>query len=164
MYIKDLTTGKVRPYGANRHDALRISSDGRTLSYQHLQNGDGSLYGDYRFTDDEGRVPAEDDTLVRYGADAYFNIGGFKEDCTNTELGEVIRGMLSDNYKERFKAEYQQLSYRASKLEQMIEKLRKGELDFTPTCSEQILQTQLDVMQTYKGVLELRAEIEEIEI
>ena len=36
--------------------------------------------GDYRFVVDEvGKVPAEDETLMRYGADAYFNIGGFKE-------------------------------------------------------------------------------------
>ena len=78
MYIKDLTNGNVRLYGTNHHDALRISKDGRTLSYENLQNGDGSRYGDYRFTDGEGRTPEEDEELAEYGADAYFNIGGFK--------------------------------------------------------------------------------------
>lgn len=78
MFIKDLTNGNVRLYGTNQHDALRISKDGRTLSYENLQNGDGSRYGDYRFTDDKGRTPEEDEELVEYGAPAYFNIGGFK--------------------------------------------------------------------------------------
>ena len=77
MWIKDLLTGDVRKYGTNCHDSLRISDDGRTLSYENLQNGDGSM-GDYRFvTDENGNIPSEDKTLRRYGADAYFNIGGF---------------------------------------------------------------------------------------
>ena len=78
MWIKDLQTGEIRKYGTNHHDALMISDDGRTLSYENLQNGDGSRYGDYRFVvDDGGHIPSEDETLTKYGADAYFNIGGF---------------------------------------------------------------------------------------
>lgn len=76
-YIKDLTTGEIRQYGTSGHDSLRISDDGRYLSYENLQNGDGSLYGDYRFVvDDNGKIPADDEVLARYGADAYFEIGG----------------------------------------------------------------------------------------
>ena len=70
---------KVRLYGTDCHDSLRISPDGRTLSYKNLQNGDGSRYGDYRFCDDEGKTPKEDEVLLAHGADAYFNIGGFKK-------------------------------------------------------------------------------------
>ena len=77
MYIKDLQTGKIRKYGTSVHDSLVISPDGRTLSYCNLQNGDGSKFGDYRFCDEEGYIPSEDETLKNYGADAYFNIGGF---------------------------------------------------------------------------------------
>lgn len=78
-YIKDLGRKEVviRRYGSNCHDSLMISSDGRTLSYYNLQNGDGSKYGDYRFCDEEGKTPEEDLDLIKYGADAYFNIGGF---------------------------------------------------------------------------------------
>lgn len=77
MWIKDMLTGKIRKYGTNHHDALIISEDGRYLVYENLQNGDGSM-GDYRFvTDEDGNIPSEDETLMRYGADAYFNIGGF---------------------------------------------------------------------------------------
>ena len=79
MWIKDLLTGDVREYGTNCHDSLRISDDGRTLSYENLQNGDGSRYGDYRFvTDENGNVPKDDECYLKYGAEAYFNIGGFK--------------------------------------------------------------------------------------
>lgn len=77
MYIKNLQTGTVRPYGTNQHDSLRVSTDGKTLSYENLQNGDGSRYGDYRFCDNEGKTPEEDEVLIKHGADAYFNIGGF---------------------------------------------------------------------------------------
>lgn len=81
MYIKDLTTGKVREYGTNRHDSLRISENGRYLTYDNLQNGDGSM-GYYRFvTDERGHTPAEDDSLP-YG-EAYFNIGGFERRKNN---------------------------------------------------------------------------------
>ena len=80
MWIKDMLTGKIRKYGTNHHDALIISEDGRYLVYENLQNGEGSEFGDYRFVVDEGgKVTSEYETLMRYGADAYFNIGGFKE-------------------------------------------------------------------------------------
>lgn len=78
MWIKDLQTGTVREYGKNCHDSLRISGDGRTLTYYNLQCGDGSGYGDFRFVvDPEGHTPDEDETLIKYWADAYFNIGGW---------------------------------------------------------------------------------------
>ena len=79
MYIKDLQSGEVRKYGTNPHDALRVSRDGTILSYENLQNGDGSRFGDYRFCDEDGLIPEDDEVLVKYGADAYFNIGGFVE-------------------------------------------------------------------------------------
>lgn len=79
MYIKDLLTGKVFKYGHSNHDSLVISEDGKYLTYLNLQNGDGS-WGGYKFvTDENGRTPEEDETLMRYGADAFFNIGGFEE-------------------------------------------------------------------------------------
>lgn len=76
-YIKDLTTGNVREYGADRHDSLCISESGRYLSYYNLQCGEGSAYGCYRFTDENGKTPEEDEDHNRYGEHEYFNIGGF---------------------------------------------------------------------------------------
>lgn len=76
MKIKDLTTGQIFEYGSNRHHALRISADGRTLSFENLQNGDGSKYGEYRFIDDnEEKTP--DEIESEYSGECYFNIGGF---------------------------------------------------------------------------------------
>lgn len=80
MKIKDLTTGRIFEYGSDRHHSLRISADGRTLSFENLQNGDGSAYGDYRFIDDcEEDIPEKTECFIKYGADSYFNIGGFAE-------------------------------------------------------------------------------------
>lgn len=77
MWIKDMLTGTIRKYGTNPHDSLRISDDGHYLVYQNLQNGEGSEYGDYRFvTDENGNVPKDDEVYLKYGADAYFDIGG----------------------------------------------------------------------------------------
>lgn len=92
MYIKDTYSGKVREYGANHHDSLRISNDGTYLTYEHLQCGDGSVAGHkehsgYLFCDNEGRTPEEDEVLCRHGADAYFNIGGF--DDTKVALNKI---------------------------------------------------------------------------
>ena len=77
MYIKDLTTGQVRKYGADRHDSLVISKDGKSLHYENLHNGDGSEIGNYRFCDENGNIPSEEETCILYGAPMHFNIGGF---------------------------------------------------------------------------------------
>ena len=97
-YIKDLQTGKIRPYGSNHHDSLLISQDGTYLTYEHLQCGDGSIAGDkehsgFVFCDDEGHTPEEDETLCRYGADAYFNIGGWENpiDVLDKIRAEIIK-------------------------------------------------------------------------
>ena len=100
MWIKDLRRGKVFRYGNDRHDALRISDDGRTLSYENLQNGDGSRWGDYRFvTNIHGHIPLEDETLMEYGADAYFDIGGKQvNDYSKQEVvGEIITTLPNDD-------------------------------------------------------------------
>jgi len=96
MYIKDLQTGKVRLYGTNCHDSLRVSNDGKTLSYYNLQNGDGSEYGDYRFTDEKGQTPEEDKEMAQCGAENYFNIGGFFPH-ENEDL-EKIKSEICDHY------------------------------------------------------------------
>ena len=52
------------------------------------------------------------------------------------ELKDTVALMASADYKERFKAEYYQLVIRFKKLQAMLEKWDKGELDFTPLLSE----------------------------
>lgn len=78
MYIKDNVTGTARLYGTNCHDSLKISEDGKYLTYYNLQCGEGSKYGGFSFVVDEnGTLPKDDEVLVKHGAEAYFNIGGW---------------------------------------------------------------------------------------
>ena len=52
------------------------------------------------------------------------------------ELKDTIELMTSENYKERFKAEYLQLKIRVEGLRKMLIKWDAGKLDFTPAMSK----------------------------
>lgn len=78
MKILDTATGSIHEYGSNPHDSLRISGDGRTLTYYNLQCGEGSKYGDFRFVMDDGKIPVESETVEAENGDYFFNIGGFR--------------------------------------------------------------------------------------
>ena len=80
------------------------------------------------------------------------------------ELNDTIEMMNSTDYKERFKAEYQQLKIRYDKLDAMTVKYEAGTLDFTPTCSLQLLKEQKMHMGCYLRCLKIRAAIEGIEL
>lgn len=82
----------------------------------------------------------------------------------NISSERIIKMMQSENYKDRFKAEYYQLKDRWEKLSAMLEKYKKGELDFTPDCSIDILSRQKRCMTEYLHILEKRAEIEKIKL
>lgn len=78
------------------------------------------------------------------------------------ELIDTIEMMNSENYKERFKAEYIQTSIRYRKLYKMVIKCKAGTLNFVPSCSLELLIEQLRAMGNYLMLLEARAEIEGI--
>lgn len=78
------------------------------------------------------------------------------------ELKETVEMMNSAEYKERFKAEYQQLYIRYKKLEAMVQKWDSGELEFTPTCPKSTYNMQLRAMNDYMAVLEARAVMENV--
>ena len=78
------------------------------------------------------------------------------------ELKDTVEMMNSEDYKERFKAEYFQIKIRYDKLCKMLIKMDAGTLDFTPTCSKLILLQQKRHMGEYLHDLEVRAEIEGI--
>ena len=80
------------------------------------------------------------------------------------ELERLIELMKSEDYKDRFRAEYYQLEDRIDKLVNMLEEYKTGTLNFTPSCSYELLSYQLQTMNAYKRVLEERAEIEGIEL
>ena len=79
-------------------------------------------------------------------------------------LDKTINLMLSEDYKDRFFAEYYQTKIRYDKLHKMIIKYKAGKLDFEPKCSIELLEEQAKYMGNYLKVLEIRAEIEEIDL
>lgn len=72
--------------------------------------------------------------------------------------------MDSEDYKDRFKAEYYQTKIRYDKLHKMVIKYEAGTLDFTPSCSLELLKNQLSYMGNYLRILEIRAEVEGIKL
>ena len=72
-------------------------------------------------------------------------------------LTETIPMMTSDDYRERFKAEYYQLKIRASKLQSIIQ--HDMDLANSPKI---ILERQINAMLDYLSTLALRAECEGI--
>ena len=80
------------------------------------------------------------------------------------QLKDTVELMNSEDYKERFKAEYYQLLFRLNALTSMLYKWKNNTLDFEPKCSKETLENQVLFMQGYIGILILRAEIEEIEL
>lgn len=80
------------------------------------------------------------------------------------ELKDTVEMMNSSDYKERFIAEYKQLAIRYKKLYQMVVKYEAGTLDFTPDCPLDLLKSQLTAMSNYIYALEVRAQIEKIDL
>lgn len=79
-------------------------------------------------------------------------------------LKETVPMMESADYKERFKAEYNQLIIRRNGLSNMLRKYKAGTLPFPPSCSYDLLNGQLKAMDMYSQYLEERAEIEGIDL
>ena len=79
-------------------------------------------------------------------------------------LKDTVEMMKSVDYKERFKAEYYQLSIRLYSLTSMLIKWDNNMLDFEPKCTKEILESQVIYMKGYINILRLRAKIEEIEL
>lgn len=80
------------------------------------------------------------------------------------DLKDTVEGMLSEDYKERFKAEYLQTKIRYEKLHTMIVKYEAGVLNFQPTCPIELLKNQAKYMGMYLYQLEVRAQLEGIEL
>ena len=80
------------------------------------------------------------------------------------EPKDLIEMMTSEDFKERFKAEYYQLLLRLDDLKSMLIKWENNMLDFEPKCSKETLENQVIFMQGYLDILRLRAKIEEIDL
>ena len=80
------------------------------------------------------------------------------------ELKDTIEGMISDDYKERFVAEYQQLTIRINKLDKLVRDYADGKLTFKPASRIDVLVRQKLYMLRYAKILEDRAKTEGIEL
>lgn len=79
-------------------------------------------------------------------------------------LKDTVEMMNSDDYKERFKAEYYQLVTRYRGLKSMLAKWNKAALNFEPTCPRSTYDMQIKAMADYMAILEARAVIEGIDL
>ena len=80
------------------------------------------------------------------------------------QLKDTVEMMASEDFKERFKAEYYQLSLRLYSLTSMLIKWENNMLDFEPKCSKETLENQVIFMQGYLDILRLRSQMEEIDL
>ena len=80
------------------------------------------------------------------------------------ELVDTIDLMTSDDYKDRFMAEYYQVKIRYKKLKSILDKYEDGTLDFEPSWSISLLMIQREIMEDYLNVLQDRAIVENISV
>ncbi len=80
------------------------------------------------------------------------------------ELTNTIDLMKSKDYKDRFCAEYYQTRERYNKLHRLVIKLEAKTAEFTPMCGIDLLRKQKAAMGEYLYCLEVRAEIEGIDL
>ena len=77
---------------------------------------------------------------------------------------DTVELMVSDDYKERFKGEYYQVKERYERLRKMVVRYQAGTLNFEPKCDLELLKSQLSAMRDYIYILEVRAQIEGVEL
>ena len=85
-------------------------------------------------------------------------------ELTEKNLEATIPMMMSEDYRERFRAEFYQLHARAERLNEMLKKWDNGGLGFEPKADHFLLHLQLKAMEEYLSILVERAEIEDIDI
>lgn len=83
-------------------------------------------------------------------------------------LKNTVENMLSDDYRKRFVAEYWQLKIRYDKLRDFCNRIEAAEIDGTEPpahdCPLKLLRKQQRFMGNYLHILEVRAEIEAVNL
>ena len=126
--------------------------------------------GDYnKFRGWKNENPNDKGYIVKY-SDGYISWSPksvFEEaydEIGNKPLIDTVILMKSNDYKERFIAEYQQLVIRYDGLKKMLDNWDNGNLSFTPTCPRSTYNMQIKAMTDYITVLEARAVMEGIDL
>lgn len=85
-----------------------------------------------------------------------------------TDFKDTIEGMTSDDYKERFKAEYYQTKIRYEKLKNFCNRIEVAQMMGTEEpkhdCPIELLREQQKYMGMYLSILEKRSIIEGVEL
>ena len=83
-------------------------------------------------------------------------------------LNQTADWMRSEDYQDRFRAEYWQLKIRVERLGALLRHIKAAQLTDMPEpphdCPQYVLQDQYNQMKCYLESLELRAVIENIEL
>lgn len=141
-----------------------ISIDAEQMTRREAyKNGYYKLTG----TDDIHNYPDDNGYAVRYetGYKSWYIAKEFEAKYKPLNpLRETAIQMNSNDYKERFIAEYKQLALRYKSLANMCIKWDNSQLDFIPTCPREIYDDQLLAMKQYLNILEKRAKIENINL
>lgn len=111
---------------------------------------------------DEGYLMEYKNGYVQWLPKEMFEADYIEDD--KNKLPATAVGMISTDYKERFKAEYAQLVIRYEGLKRMLKKWDDGTLEFEPTCPRSIYNVQIKAMSEYIAVLEARAAIENVDL
>ncbi len=132
-----------------------------------MTRGDYNKYRGWQIPADEN--PADEGHLVKYSDDyvSWSPAGVFEEayrEYDKNKLPATAVGMMSKDYKERFKAEYKQLVIRFEGLKKMLKKWDEGTIAFEPTCPRSTYDMQLKAMSEYIAVLEARAVMEDVDL
>jgi hypothetical protein len=132
-----------------------------------MTRGDYNNYRGWQIPADED--PTDEGYLMEYenGHEQWLPKEMFETDYIEydkNKLPATAAGMISTDYKERFKAEYAQLVIRYEGLKGMLKKWDDGTLEFEPTCPRSIYNMQIKAMSEYIAVLEARAAIENVDL
>lgn len=139
----------------------------KIIEAKEMNRGDYNKYRGWKIPDNED--PKDEGYLVKYsdGYESWSPRKQFEEayrEFDVTKLPSTAALMQSDNYKERFMAEYKQLVIRYKGLLSMLKKWDGGKLEFTPTCPRSTYTLQVEAMRKYIAVLEARAVMEGIDL
>lgn len=139
----------------------------KIVKAEPMTRGDYNNYRGWQIPADED--PMDEGYLMEYenGHEQWLPKEMFETDhieYDKNKLPATAVGMISSDYKERFKAEYNQLVIRYEGLHGMLKKWDDGALEFEPTCPRSIYNMQIKAMSEYIAVLEARAVIENVDL
>lgn len=139
----------------------------KIVKAEPMTRGDYNDYRGWQIPTDKD--PMDEGYLMEYenGHEQWLPKEMFETDYIEydkNKLQATAVGMISSDYKERFKAEYAQLVIRYEGLKGMLKKWDDGTLEFEPTCPRSIYNMQIKAMSEYIAVLEARAAIENVDL